>query len=251
MIGSAEMPWKVRTDFATFFPKFSAIADRHITNHQTETWQNWFAKTAPDLDPQLTTLLQSFTTAFETKRKIQSTNIQERNALYDGAPEQTVPLSSVMNANKAMCVETALLAKKFLDGHGVKSRVFSGEALFDYAPGDIHYPEAHTFLLIEHKDREFIYDPARPTLMADGRALFTVLSPSCAWQAQTEAMQNDCLMVAAENILTKKTAYYGVGDGGNVPESHMIHAPTAATASGRDRAGLKPSAKPPSGIKPM
>ena len=222
MIGSTATPWKVKVDFDNFYPKFSAITDKQLQHFQDASWQEWFQKTVPDIDPKLLTLLQVFTAAFEAKRKIQSTNMYERSDTYQKTEGHCPPLSDIFKANQAMCVEISLLAKKFLDSQGISSRIFSGEAMFDYTSGDINFPTAHTFLIIEHGGQEYIFDPANPT-PGDNQMVFSLLKSCRSFKACDAELQKDSLMIAAENVLTHKTTYYGVGDCANVPEQNIMH----------------------------
>lgn len=242
IIGSPESPWKVRVDFETFYPEFNDVAQHHVNALKEDAWQGWFKKQCTDVDPKLLTLLQGFTSAFEAKRKIQSSNRFERNTTYEAAAEHAPALSEVYDKNHAMCVEISLLAKKFLDSHGVKSKLFSGEAIFNYDQSGINIPEPHTFLLIERDGQELIFDPANPTFSGDGRPVFTLLKPCSSISEQIEKLKADCLMIEAKNLVTHSSQYYGVGDCGNVPEQFIIHANARAdgqswAAASADRTG--------------
>ncbi len=213
----------VIADFDAFYPKFAGIAEKTATQIESQPWQDWFKDRLPDVDPKLLTALQTFTMAYEGKRKLQTTNPYARNDIYDKAPDHVVNLSEIFSSNHAMCVETAILAKKFLDDKGITSRLFSGEAMFNYEAGDINFPIPHTFLIIEHQGKEYVYDPTNPTINKEGAALFTLMEPKASFASRLEDLQNGSLMICAENLLTERCTYYGVGDGCNVQESAIIH----------------------------
>jgi hypothetical protein len=243
MIGSAAAPWSVKADFQAIYPAFAETAERNAEQFKTPAWQDWFKTTLPDIDPALATTLQTFTTAFETRRQQQSVNSLARKKLYEDADKYCVALSQVFDARQAMCVEMALLAKKFLDEKGIKSRFFSGEALFHYIPGEANTPEPHSFLLIEHGGHEYIFDPANPTLSQNGNVLFSLLKPCRSFSACGEKMKSDCFMIAAENMLTQQCQYYGVGDCGNVPERLFVHGEISEKIRGNDTAASGISAQ--------
>ena len=53
-IGSVDMPWKVRVDFETFYPKFAETIERNRKQFESPAWQNWLKDALPDIDPKLT-----------------------------------------------------------------------------------------------------------------------------------------------------------------------------------------------------
>jgi hypothetical protein len=233
-IGSTEVPWKVKADFEKFYQPFAETAERNAKQFTDTGWQNWFTTNLPNIDPTLATTLQTFTTAFEAKRKLQKSDEQQRKLLYDRANGKCLTLSQILSDNHARCIEIALLAQKFLSEKGVKSRLFSGEALFNYTSGEANTPAPHTFLIIEHQGQEYIFDPANPTVLQNGTVLFSLLKPCTTFASRTEDLKKDCFMIAAENVITKRASYYGVGDCGNVPETLIIHGSTSEGVKQRD-----------------
>jgi hypothetical protein len=223
MIGSKAMPWKVRVNFDQFYPKFAALVEKNQPQFKNVAWQKWLKNASPTVDVGLLTTLQTFTAAFEPKRKAMQNNEHQRKQQYDTAPENCIPLSEMFKSNNAMCVEIALLAKRFLDEKGIRSRFFSGEFMHSYTAGEINVPEPHAFLIIEHQGKEYIFDPTQPTQLQNNRMVFSLFEPCASFALRREELQNDCLMIAAKNVLTKDCRYYGVGDHGNVPESLILH----------------------------
>ena len=229
MIGSSEMPWKTRIDYDTFYSKFEAAAQQQGVQFQSPAWQEWFAQACPDIDPALASALQTFTSTFEPRRKLQTTSARERNATYAEATDNAPALSDIFNKNQAMCVEISLLAKKFLDQRGIPSRLFSGDMLPKLEEDGVHTPAAHTFLLLQHRGHDYIYDPANPTFRSN-QAFFSLFKSSAPFDQHMDQLKSDCLMMETRNIFTKATRYYGVGDSGNVPETLFVHAKTAPAA---------------------
>lgn len=224
VIGSEEMPYKVKLDFEDIYPQFARIADKYIETFEGKEWQDWLKQTAPDYDPKLLALLQSFTVGFNEKLKLQANKEYERSAIYRETPDNVVNLSEIFNRNHAMCVEIALLAKKFLDEHGIKSKLFSGEAIFGRTE-EIEFASPHTFLLIEHDGKELFFDPANPSILSDGRPVFAALKPCCSIAEKMDALKSDTLMIETSNIITGNTRYYGTNDLQNILERQVVRAP--------------------------
>lgn len=212
--------WKVKADFEAIYPEFAGRAQRNRIQFETEAWQSYFAQRLPDVDPKLLTVLQTFTTAFEEERTSQNNSPAQRREMYDTAQDHCVSLSEVFKTKQAMCVEIAVLAKKFLDEQGIKSRLFSGEEMQHYV--DDQPPNAHTFLIIEHRGQEYIFDPANPTEIK-GDKFFSLFKPTVSFSSREEELKKDSFMIAAENVIDHQRHYFGVGDCLPVWEGRVIH----------------------------
>ena len=137
-----------------------------------------------------------------------------RKKLYE---EKEVKISDVFASNSAECAEIAALAQVYLQQAGVDSLFFSGEVLWKK---DDEFAEAHSFIILKDKGKTYIYDPANPLSIPNGKfpSLYTIEK-----DFDTEVRTGQKRFVTAENIGTKNEAYFGVGSNTNVdPERHIV-----------------------------
>jgi len=233
--GGQGMPWSVKADLERTYANFEKNFDRHEPRSHTPEWKNWIGKILPPgVDVELAAALQTFICALGSKSKLQTASPDERAEMFEKAPERTVALSAILDANHASSLEISLLAKYFLEKRGFSARLFSGETIYEYSRGSHNeYSQrghnistARTFLIIEHHDREYIFDPMCNTIRPGNDVeLFSLFEPCRRFAAEDmeELMREMPMMVGAKNVLSNLTAYYGVGDGSNVVSEHVIH----------------------------
>ncbi|MBK9585526.1 MAG: hypothetical protein KA099_02820 [Alphaproteobacteria bacterium] len=231
-IGSKDMPYSVEADFETFFDRVSGPADTYLQTLRKDESRNFFAQTYAGVPYDFATVAQAFSGVIEGKRKNQSTNEFARSTLYRNHPDQTPKLSEIFKANHAMCVEFALLAKRYLDSHGIKSQLMSGEFIQRLNDDGVNFPDPHTFLLVEAEGKEFVYDPTIPVLNDQGTALASILVPAVSFRSVSERLKSEPTMIACKNLASGSTRYYGVGDMANVLPENLISRPEDPALSG-------------------
>ena len=115
-----------------------------------------------------------------------------------------------MNAGIAECAEISALAQGFLQQAGVNSTYFSGDVLWE---SDDEFSGEHSFIVIEHDGEQYIFDPANPVDTTAGNFPSVYIVDKDFLQ---EMRKGDKKFIKAENLLSKKDAYFGVNNGTNV-----------------------------------
>lgn len=142
--------------------------------------------------------------------------------MYNQHPNHTPKFSDVFRENNAFCVEFSVLAKKYLDSHGIKSRLMSGEFIQNLEQDSLNFPEPHTFLVIEAEGRDYIYDPTQPVLRSNGAAIASVLILAVSLKDLDERLKTEPTLISCKNIASGETRYYGVGDMENVLPENIV-----------------------------
>lgn len=186
----------------------------------------------PNLSRYDITLLAHMYTFDNTLRKTypdMSANTKNRTQFYH--PDTPKTLSQAYQAGVCQCAEIALLAQAYLQQQHVDSRYFSGKLLHT---AQDEFGEAHSFITLTTERGDYVYDPANPTSYSG------VCLPRISSVETTEAQkklfeqkihtQNDkrnCAFLAAKDLITKTTWYYGCGDGEDIFPAFIINRPTA------------------------
>ena len=203
-------------DFDHFEPLLQEMhAD--ITTQDTPGLKQWLEAQQLPIDSKLLAILTAFTRKLTKRYPITPENVTARRDMYaESEKGKAVKLSDVFEGQSPECAEIAALAQYFLQDEGVKSSYFSGEVLWDI--GD-EFGEKHSFIVIEDKDRQYIFDPANPTKTQGGMypSLYTVKA-----DFDTEVRKGQKRYVAGTNILTRREAFYGVGNGTNVLPTNIV-----------------------------
>jgi len=160
--------------------------------------------------------LFAFTKKFEEKYPDNPEKDSVRRNLYRERSGD-IKLSDIFQANIAKCAEIAALAQAYLQREGVSSSYFSGDVLWNR---DDEYSEQHSFIIIRHEGKNYIYDPANPTDTASGR-FPSIYTTEANFDDEMEKKQKK--FITAKNVLSKKEAFYGTNNGTNVwADKHII-----------------------------
>ncbi len=216
------VPLKVEIDFANFYENFNGLAEHCLKSANNDNdWKNWAKEYSDSVDLELLTTLQAFTFACHHNFMKNPPDASGRIVSYKDEAKPP-KLSDLFAKNQAECVEYSLLAKKFLDDHQIESQIMSGEMLRNYVPDGDNFTSAHTFLIIKHKDKEFIFDPANPSFSEEGTPILNLSKPCKSLSSQIDRLKQSSFMVEAENIITHRKTFYGVGCLANIYEKDMI-----------------------------
>jgi hypothetical protein len=84
--------------------------------------------------------------------------------MLKNSPTNPTPLSEAFNRKIVMCTETSALAQMYLQHKGIKSVLYSGNALPN-SKQDIQFGgAAHAWLMITLNGKKYFYDPANPII---------------------------------------------------------------------------------------
>lgn len=218
-IGSTEHPYSVIADADGISAKVSQAANPYREALLKDENREFLDSVYPGIPTETAATLQAFTGVFENKRNVQAQEKDpfKRIRFYDSHPTNSPTLSAVFAENNGKCAEICVLAKRYLDDHGIKSKLFSGEFMHQLSNDGDDTPEGHTFLLLDIQGQEYVYDPTHPipTLNPNVPAA-SLLKPEVSFASLHDRMKNDATFIACKSITTGRIAYYGVGDLGNV-----------------------------------
>lgn len=143
-----------------------------------------------------------------------SENEINRKKIYKEKGKET-KLSDIFNTNSEECAEIVILAQGFLQSEGVSSSYFGGEVLWGK---EDEFGEPHSFIIIRHEDKKFIYDPSNPMINKYFPSVYTTDK-----NFDEEIAKGQKIFVTATNIRDKSEVFYGAGDQTMVlPEKHIV-----------------------------
>lgn len=205
---------KVAGDFDHFNDLFEEM-HRSIEIYDSENLKKWLEAQRLPINPRLLAILTAFTRKLAEKYPVSPEHASIRKSIYAQTGRE-IKLSEVFENHGAECAEIAALAQYFLQDEGVNSSFFSGEVLWSK---EDEFGEKHTFIVIEDRGRQYIFDPANPTKTQDGiyPSLYMLKA-----DFNAEARKGQKKFVAGTNILTKQEAFYGVGNGTNVSPVNIL-----------------------------
>jgi hypothetical protein len=120
-----------------------------------EQTKKWLADVNPDIDSELFTHLMAFTQVYDKKYGYKADHNKREAEYSKGNPG----LSELIKLHAAECAEIAAFAQIYLQEVGIKSSFFSGEVLSSKKD---EFAEKHSFIIIDYKGKEYIFDPANP-----------------------------------------------------------------------------------------
>lgn len=150
--------------FNWFYDKVHNAIDKKVNNQKmlnhAKSALNWY-----DFDPELYLKIIMFNHILFNEFPIQNENPITRKEIYEN--DNSPLLSEIYENWKQQCVEYSILAQKFLQDINIKSSIFYWEVLWslenkeDLDKQDIYW-EAHTYIILEIKEKTYIYDPTNP-----------------------------------------------------------------------------------------
>jgi hypothetical protein len=211
---SSETNITVEGDFKNF-SEFFRETHEALDKINLPKLKEWLSSQGFDLDDNLFAELFAFTKKFEQKYPNNPARAKTRKELYREKGEQ-LKLSDIFGANSAECAEIAALAQMYLQQEGVSSSYFSGDVLWEK---EDEFSGEHTFIIVRHNGKIYIYDPTNPTETTSGKfpSLYTVVA-----DFDIEMAKGEKRFVTAKNIISKKEAYFGVNNGTNVSAQRHI-----------------------------
>jgi hypothetical protein len=212
---SDETDIRIKADFEKFKDFFQ---ETHAAAKKFESpkLQEWLAAQGIEIDAGLFAALYAFTKKFEKAYPENPDRSTTRAKLYAGK-NRDLKLSDILEANGAECAEIAALAQGFLQHEGLGSSYFSGDALWDK---EHEFSEQHSFIVIRHGAKTYIFDPTNPTETTGG-TFPSIYAMDTDFDAEMAKGQKK--FVTMTNILSKKQAYFGINNGTNVwPEKHIV-----------------------------
>ena len=223
-IFSSEADIKIIGDFDSmdkFFQeihKFSSLVDRKRV-------KDYLEKQNLDIDEELFIPLYTITKALEKKLPPPQTEEErqererKREELYKKYKNKEIKLSRIVNEKIAECAEISALAQYALQKENISSSYFSGDLL---RSKEQEFSEKHTFIVIRHKGRIYIYDPANPINTTGG--LFPNIN-IVEVNFDEEMRKGQKRFVTAKNILKErgvKDVYYGVNNMTQVSAENIL-----------------------------
>ncbi|MFZ2522357.1 MAG: hypothetical protein WAX44_00110 [Minisyncoccia bacterium] len=214
-IFSSEVNIRVTGDFDNF-KQFLSETHELASKYDLPKLKEWLNSNGIEIDEKLFAILFAFTKKFEEKYPDNPERTEARRKLYSEKGKE-IKLSDIFSANSAECAEIATLAQGYLQQEGVPSTYFSGDVLWNR---DDEFSEEHSFVVIRHGDRVYIYDPTNPVSGTSEKfpSIYTTEV-----NFDEEIAKGQKRFVTAKNLLSKKEAYYGTNDGTNVwVEKHVV-----------------------------
>lgn len=207
--------------FEDFFQIVEKNADNITKSEKTKLWLN---NMAPGFDMAIFAHMSAFDNVLRIKYPNLSSNLSKRKSFYN--PGQSKLLSQAVEEGVCMCAEISVLAQVYLQRQGLKTKYFGGELL---RSDQDEFGEPHSFIELKIEKEDYFYDPASPT-PSSGIYIPKISSveatPTQKKQFEnkihTENNRRNCAFLAAKDIITKSTWYYGCGDGGNIFPSFII-----------------------------
>ena len=223
-IFSSEVDVKIIGDFDSMDKFFQGI-HKFISSVDREEVKDYLEKQKLDIDEELFIPLYTITKALEKKLLPPQTEEErqererKREELYKKYKNKNIKLSRIVNEKIAECAEIAALAQYALQKENISSSYFSGDLLRSKKQ---EFSEKHTFIVIHHKGRIYIYDPANPINTTGG--LFPNINIVEA-NFDEEMRKGQKRFVTAKNILRKqgvKDVYYGVNNMTQVSAENIL-----------------------------
>ena len=199
--------------------------------------KQWLNNIAPEFDTTIFAHMYAFDNVLRIKYPNLSSNVSQRRNFYDA--EQSKLLSQAVENGVCQCAEISVLAQAYLQRQGFKTKYFGGELL---RSDQEEFGEPHSFIEIKTEKEDYFYDPANPLLFS-GRYLPRMSSveatPAQKKQFEnkihTESKKRNCAFLAAKDIITKSTWYYGCGDGCNIFPSFIFSKNNVQTSNSPER----------------
>ncbi len=225
----SELNIEVICDFDNFNDLWKEIQNER-ERYNLQKLSEWLKKQGIEIDEKLFASLFAFTKTIERKypeiferryqENLKRSSIRERLYQQHYQSGKEIKLSEVFKENAAECAEIAALAQYFLQQKNINSSYFSGEVLWDK---NEEFSGRHTFIVIRHGEKTYIYDPANPIETTQGKFpnIYSVEA-----NFDKEVRRGQQRFVVAKNIyhkkLKKKEAYFGVNDGRNIKPENIV-----------------------------
>lgn len=210
-----ELTTKLELDFDKF-TEFTKDTQQLAANYDKEKLKEWLVSADIDIDAELFAKLFAFGEMLKTRYPVDSSDTTMRMGLYHQSPNIAPTLSHIFSNGAQECSEITALAQYFLQQESVKSSFLNGEVLWDKTN---KWGEPHNFIFINSGTDQYIYDPSNPTSTTQGDfpSIYTTKA-----NFMEEIRRDKQSFVTADNIISKKQAYYGVGDGTNISEHNIV-----------------------------
>ncbi|MCF7833887.1 MAG: hypothetical protein K9L98_02540 [Candidatus Pacebacteria bacterium] len=169
-----------------------------------------------NINPEIFAKLIAFSRSYDEQFPYNPQGANSRQKIYE---EKDIKISDVFRLNSAECAEISALAQVYLQNESIQSRYFSGEVCWN-KDGENLESEAHSFILLEDGDKTYIYDPANPFTLPNGKfpSLYTIDK-----DFNSEVRQGQKRLVTAKNIISDQEAYFGVNNQTYIdPERHIV-----------------------------
>lgn len=204
---STKMDYEVIADYGEF-DHFFNDCHQAVVEGNLEHLKEKLNANNMDIDEKLFAVMYSFSQQLGRKYLSNSEfdlsrNESSRKRMFQ-ENDKKVNLSSIFEANVEECAEIAILAQGFLQREGIESSYVGGEVLWGK---NNEYGEPHSYLVINHGDSVYIYDPANPMENKRFPAVYKTRE-----DFNELINQGSKIFVTSENIKDKSTAYYGVGN---------------------------------------
>ena len=176
--------------------------------------KEWLESQNIDVDENLFAILYAFTDVYKNKFSF-SPDLEKRDKLY----KEKSPLSKVIFEKAAACAEISALAQLFLQSEGVDSSYFFGEVLWNK---EWEFADAHTFIHLEYKGKEYIFDPMNPHVRTAKGDEVLIPRLQRVENFKDKVSQDRKTYVETSSVLSGSTVFYGVGDGTSVCEGDIV-----------------------------
>ncbi len=212
---SDQLVGSIEADLEHFNPLIQEMHDQAGKENLAE-WEKWLKANNVTVDESLFAKLYAFTRILEQKYPITPDAESFRDSIYAKAKGGKVKLSEVFANGKAACAEIAILAQYYLQREGISSSFFNGEVLWEK---DHEFADPHSFILIRNGHKQYIFDPANPLKTNHGKfpSIYTTEA-----NFDQEVRKNHQRYLTSKNVISKKDAYYGVGNATNVLPDNII-----------------------------
>lgn len=217
---SDEVNKKITCDFKSMDKFFQAIHD-YASSLDREEMKKYLEKNKLNVDEELFIPLFTITKALEKKLPPPKDDSEaaeidkRRKELVFG--KDSIKLSDIVNQKCAQCAEIAGLSQYALQNEKIDLSYFSGEIMKNK---NWEGSDAHSFNVIHHKGKTYIFDPTNPIDTTSG--LFPNIN-IVEVDFDAEVRKGRKHFVTAKNIVTQKETYYGVNAAyGNVSQEDIV-----------------------------
>jgi hypothetical protein len=188
-----------------------------VDKNDATVFDEWLKSNNINIDSRIFVNLFAFTRFMEVKYPDNPDRSQaRRKMILERKKGELARLSEIFGVNAAECAELAALAQYYLQKRGINSKFISGEVAWNK---DDEYPEEHSYILIENEGKKYIYDPANPVNAVSGKypGIYEIRN-----DFEERIRDGHPVFIAGKNLISKKEAYYGVGDHSNILANEVI-----------------------------
>jgi hypothetical protein len=209
-IFSEELTTKLKLDFAHFEHEFETTTPEKFAatyEENKEALIEWLNKIDAKVNPFI------FAACMGVQKKVDKlleVNREEKenpsnNARFEAYSSGKSPKLSELIGSSA-CAERAALGQYTFQKLGISTNYMSGISMLN--PDDLDTsPENHSFLIIDHEGKNYIFDIARPR---SGNNLPRVLEPVTPFNYDIFEGKDD-LLIKTKEVLQGGELYFGVG----------------------------------------